>query len=70
MQKRVQPTLSSNKVPSCTESDLTDVKIIEDLNPPIEPDIIDLTNLDDKKECDSGELEKLNKNKKATFTHK
>ena len=70
MQKRVQPALSSNEVPSCTESDLTDVKIIEDLNPPKEPDIIDLTNLDDKKEFDSGELEKLNKNKKATFTHK
>ena len=27
------------------------VEIIEDLNPPKEPDIIDLTNLDNEKEC-------------------
>ena len=37
---------------SCTESDLTDVKIVEDLNPPKEPAVIDLTEIDDEKECD------------------
>ena len=51
-------------VPLHTESDLMDIKIIEDLNPPKESDTIDLTNLDDEKEHNSGEQDKPKTNKK------
>ena len=37
-----------------TELDSTYVEIVEDPNPPKAPDDIDLTNLDDKKEHNSG----------------
>ena len=50
-----------------TESDLMDLEIIKNLNPPKEPDVIDLTNIDDKKEHDSGEHNEPNKNKKYFF---
>ena len=53
-----------------TESDLMDIKIIEDPNPPKESDTIDLTNLDDEKEHNSGEQDKPKTNKKGTCGHK
>ena len=38
-----------------------DVKIVEDPNPPKEPDVIDLTNLNHRKEDNSGKQDKLDK---------
>ena len=49
---------------SCPESALTDVKIVENPNRPKDPDVIDLTNLDDEKEYDSGKHDEHDTNKK------
>ena len=46
------------------------VKIVEDPNAPKEPDIIDLTSLDDEKEYAFGKQDELDKNKKAIYRHK
>ena len=43
-----------NNVPLHTDSDLIQIEIIEDLNPPKEPDVTDLTHLDDENEQNSG----------------
>ena len=59
-----------NNVPSHTDSDLTEIEIIEDLNPQKEPDIIDLTHLDDENEQNSGIQVKPNKNLKDGCSHK
>ena len=43
-----------NNVPLHTDSDLIQIEIIEDLNRPKEPDVTDLTHLDDENEQNSG----------------
>ena len=47
-----------------------EIEIIQNLNPWKEPDIIDLTNLVDENEQNSGEQDKPNNNKKDAFSHK
>ena len=79
--KNVYPEKEANKrksnqqsqqqnVLSSTESDLTDIKIIEDPNQAKERDIIDLTNLDGEKEHDSSKQDVLDKNRRVTYQHK
>ena len=55
---------------STQKLDLTDTKFIEDPNPHKNPDVIDVTNLDDEEEHYSKEQDELNENKNATFSHK
>ena len=50
----------SNDVPLCRELEITEMEIIEDLNPWKEPDGIDLTNLDVKNEQNSGKQDEPN----------
>ena len=50
--------------------DLTEVEIVEDPNPQKEPDVIDITNLDDENEKNSAKQDKCDENEKMFFSHK